>query len=232
MTTMFRDFFPRILLTALALTAAQDAHANLVLSNVILDLTPGTPPAQDIEVWNNGSERSYVVAEPVEVVAPGTPQEQRVAEPDPGVSGLLVTPQRMILEPGQRRLLRVAAVKPRGSGDRIYRVAVKPVAGDVTAANTALKVMVGYDVLVIQRPEKLDGAVSAERAGDRITFRNTGNTNVEMFDGQQCDAAGKDCRSLPANRLYAGAQWQVIIDPSRQVDYRIATAGQSKVHNF
>lgn len=232
MTTMLRDLFPRILLAALALTAAQDAHANLVLSHVILDLTPGTPPAQDIEVWNSGKDRSYVVAEPVEVVAPGTPEENRVANPDPGVSGLLVTPQRMILEPGQRRLLRVAAVNPRGPRDRIYRVAVKPVAGDVTAANTALKVMVGYDVLVIQRPEKLDGTVSAERAGDRITFRNGGNTNVEMFDGRQCDGAGQACRNLPANRLYAGAQWQVTIDPSRPVEYRVAIAGQSKIQTF
>lgn len=229
---MIRSLFPRILLAALAMSAAQDARANLVLSQVILDLTPGTPVAQDIEVWNNSSDRSYVVAEPVEVVAPGMPEEHRVAQPDPGVSGLLVTPQRMILEPGQRRLIRVAAVLPRGARDRIYRVAVKPVAGDVTASNTALKVMVGYDVLVIYRPEKLDGTVSAERQGGNIVFRNSGNTNVEMFEGRQCDSAGKSCRDLPANRLYPGAQWQVGIDPSRPVEYRIATAGKSAISIF
>jgi P pilus assembly chaperone PapD len=230
--TDIRSLFPRILLTALALAATPAARANLVLSHVILDLAPGTPQAQDIEVWNNSKERSYVVAEPVEVMAPGTPQEQRVADPDPGVLGLLVTPQRMILEPGQRRLVRVAAVLPRSARDRIYRVAIKPVAGDVTAGNTALKVMVGYDALVIYRPEKLDGSVSAQRTGGTITFRNSGNTNVEMFEGKQCDAAGKTCRALPSNRLYAGATWQVAIDPSHPVEYRIATAGQSVLRTF
>ena len=230
--TDIRTLLPRILLAFLAITAAPHAHANLVLSQVILDLTPGTPQAQDLEVWNNSKDRSYVVAEPVEVVAPGTAQEERVGQPDPGVLGLLVTPQRMILEPGQRRLVRIAAVRARGARDRIYRVAIKPVAGDVTASNTALKVMVGYDVLVIYRPEMLDGSVVAERAGPTITFRNTGNTNVEMFEGKQCDAAGNMCRTLPANRLYSGAPWQVAVDPDRPVEYRIATAGKSEVRKF
>ncbi|BBD96764.1 hypothetical protein SAMIE_1002650 [Sphingobium amiense] len=230
--TDIRALLPRILLAALALTASPGARANLVLSQVILDLVPGTPQAQDIEVWNNSKERSYVVAEPVEVKAPGTPEEQRVTQPDPGILGLLVTPQRMILEPGQRRLVRVAAVAPRGARDRIYRVAIKPVAGEVTAGNSALKLMVGYDVLVIYRPEQLDGSVSAQRSGGSITFRNSGNTNVEMFEGKQCDAAGRACRTLPSNRLYPGATWQVAVDPANPVEYRVATAGQSVVSKF
>lgn len=230
--TDIRALVPRILLAFLAIAATPHAHANLVLSRVIVDLTPGTPQAQDLEVWNNSKDRSYVVAEPVEVVAPGTAQEERVVQPDPGILGLLVSPQRMILEPGQRRLVRIAAVLARGSRDRIYRVAIKPVAGDVTASITALKVMVGYDVLVIYRPETLDGSVVAERTGVTITFRNTGNTNVEMFEGKQCDPAGKMCRTLPANRLYPGASWQVVVDAVGPVEYRVATAGQSEVRTF
>lgn len=217
---------------SLALLLAGPADANLVLSQVILDLTPGTPAAQDIEVWNNGTDRSYVVAEPAEVILPGQPGEHRVANPDPAVSGLLVTPQRMILEPGQRRLVRIAAVLPRGDAERVYRIEVKPVAGEVTAGATALKVMVGYDVLVIFRPQTLRGDIVATRAGTTVTFRNTGNTNVEMFEGKQCDAAGKACKDLPANRVYPGMQWNVPIDPARPVQYRIATGTQSVVKTF
>ena len=139
-------------LVALFLGASAPAGANIVLSQVILDLVPGTPTAQDIEVWNNSSDRSYVIAEPTEVIAPGQPDERREANPNPEISGLLVTPQRMILEPGQRRLIRVSAVAPRRAQDRIYRVAIKPVAGDITASETALKLLIGYDVLVIYRP--------------------------------------------------------------------------------
>lgn len=215
-----------------ALGGAGQAQANLALSQVILDLKPGEAPTQDIEIWNNSPERSYVVAEPAEVVSPGAPDEHRTTNPDPGVLGVLVTPQRMILEAGQKRLLRVAAVVPRGERDRIYRIAVKPVAGEVTASTTALKLLIGYDVLVIYRPEKMASEVTALRSGSAITFTNTGNTNVEMFEGRQCDAAGANCKSLPATRLYAGASWQVPITGPTPVQYRIATANQSTMKVF
>jgi len=221
-----------LLAMTLATMLAAPAHASLVLSQVILDLKPGAPVAQDIEVWNNGTERSYVVAEPEEVVSPGLPGEHRTANPDPAVSGLLVTPQRMILEPGQRRLVRMAAVAPRAARDRIYRVAIKPVAGDVSATASALKLLVGYDVLVIYRPDKPVSDVTASRGADGIVFENIGNTNVEMFEGRQCDAAGKICKDLPANRLYPGMRWTVPTAPGATVSYRMTTAGETVSKTF
>jgi len=227
-----RIMFAKGAIIAAVLLLAGPGQANLVLSQVILDMTPDAATAQDIEIWNNGSDRSYVVAEPAEIVAAGQAGEQRISNPDPAVTGLLVTPQRMILEPGQRRLVRIAAVAPRAAQDRVYRVAIKPVAGDVSASATALKLLIGYDVLVIYRPEKMEGRVTATRGPDAITFRNAGSTNVEMFEGRQCDADGKACKDLPANRLYAGAEWRVPIDRQTPVQYRIATAGQSRVETF
>ncbi len=223
---------PRIAFGLMALALGTQAQAGIVLSQVIVDLKPADPPTQDIEVWNSGTERSYVVAEPAEVIAPGQGDEHRVSNPDPSVSGLLVTPQRMILEPGQRRLLRVSAVLPRGDKDRVYRVVVKPVAGEVTATATALKLLIGYDVLVIYRPASPVGEVTAERSASTITFTNTGNTNVEMFEGKQCDAAGANCKDLPATRLYPGAKLQAPISGPAPVRYRIDTAGQSVLKTF
>jgi len=76
----------------------------------------------DIEVWNIGPERTYIVAEPAEVVAPRTPDQQRVADPDPAVTGILVTPQRLVLEPDERWAFRGSAAVRRGDLDRIYPV--------------------------------------------------------------------------------------------------------------
>ena len=121
---------------ALALCLAQPALADMVLDKVILDFTPDAPARDDIEVWNNGTERLYVMVEPHEVIAPGQAEEHRISDPDPAKLGLLVTPQRLILEPGERRLVRIAAIVPRGAHDRIYRVTIKPVVGDVSAAQT------------------------------------------------------------------------------------------------
>ena len=226
------NFTSKLMIAIAAFGVPGHAFANIALSQVIVDLKPGDTPTQDIEVWNNSADRSYVVAEPAEVISPGAGDEHRTTNPDPAQLGILVTPQRMILEPGQKRLIRVSAVVARGSRDRIYRVAVKPVAGDITASVTALKLLIGYDVLVIYRPEVMSGNVTAQRSASAITFTNTGNTNVEMFEGRQCDAAGANCKTLPATRLYAGASWQVPIDGPQPVQYRVATANQSVVKTY
>ncbi|MDQ0837406.1 fimbrial biogenesis chaperone [Sphingomonas faeni] len=209
---------------AIAGTWATPAYADLVLSQVVVDMLPNAAPRVDVEASNTGKERMYVVAEPSEIVDPGKPEERRQASPDPAVTGLLVTPQKMILEPGERKLLRIAAVAPRGARDRIYRVTVKPVTGEITAAGSALKVLVGYDMLVIVRPTVLSGTITGQRNGASLALANTGSTNVEIYDGRQCDANGKDCRALPPKRLYAGASWTQSIDPARRVDYKIKTS--------
>jgi len=201
--------------------AAGSASAELVLNQVIVDLAAGGPPRGDIEASNTGKERIYVVVEPVEIVHPGRADEARVPNPDPAALGLLVTPQKMILEPGERKLIRIASIVPRTSVERIYRVTVKPVVGEVNATGTALKILVGYDVLVIVRPMAPTGVVTGTRAGTTLTLANTGTTNVEVYEGRQCNDKGADCRSLPARRLYAGATWQVPVDATRPVDYKV-----------
>lgn len=215
-----------------ATMVAGPAWADLVLSQVVVDLLPSAPPRVDVEALNNGPERIYVVADPAEIVDPGKPSERRVASPDPASLGLLVTPQRMILEPGERKLIRIAAIVPRTTSERIYRVTVKPVAGDVAAQTTALKLLVGYDVLVMFRPSILDGTVNGVRTGANIVLTNAGTTNVELYEGKQCDATGKDCRTLPPKRLYAGVSWRQSIDPERMVEYRIKTGQSTLLKRF
>jgi P pilus assembly chaperone PapD len=215
-----RPFAFAALATAAALGLGATAQAEMVLSQVIVDLLPGKPPREDIEVWNDGSERMYVSAEPFEIRAAGTPEETRVPAGEPDRAGILVAPQRLVLEPGERRTIRVAAVGERSAADRVYRVAIKPVGGPISANESALKVFVGYDALVLVRPDKFSGDVVGERTGRTLTLTNGGNTAQELFDGKQCDAAGQDCRSLPAKRLYPGVTWQQTLPFDTPVTYK------------
>ena len=222
-------------LTAVAAAAASfaaPAAAEMVLSQVIVDLLPGQPPREDIEVFNDGPDRMYVSAEPFEILSPGTPAEQRVPAGAPEQSGILVSPQRLILEPGERRTVRVAAIGERPAADRVYRVAVKPVAGPVSADTSALKVFVGYDALVIVRPQQLAAEVTGERRGRTLVLRNTGNTAQELFDGRQCDAAGADCRALPAKRLYPGASWEQALPFDTAVTYKASVGPTIRERTF
>jgi len=144
-----------------------------------------------------------------------------VATRDPSKLGLLASPARLILEPGQRRTLRIAAIGTPSMDERVYRVTVKPVSGEVAGSTSGLKLLVGYDLLVLVRPAAVRNAVRASRSGATLMISNTGNASVELAEGKQCDATGKACQALPAKRLYAGASWSQHLPLSTSGEYRV-----------
>ena len=89
---------------------AAPAGADIVLSELIVELQPGKQTRDDIEVWNNSSDRAFVAVEPREIINPGLPGQSARQDPDPEKFGILVNPARMILEGGQRKLIRIAAI--------------------------------------------------------------------------------------------------------------------------
>lgn len=210
------------------LVATAPAHAEIVLSQVIVDLQPDKPDHQDVEIWNAGSELVFVQVEPSEILNPGRTEEQRERITDPERGGLLVSPQRLVLEPDERRVIRFAAIAPRSTRERIYRVAVRPVAAPDALELTGLKVLLGYDMLILFRPEQLSGDVSAVRRGDRIEFTNNSNFAQEIYDARQCDPKGGACVTLPATRLYPGASWTMPLTYQTPVELMIS-AGSNPV---
>lgn len=220
MKAVHRHFAIAALGCAGLIVPAASARADILLSQLIVELTPGTHSRADVEVWNNGSERSFVAVEPREIVAPGTPGEAARLDPDPEKLGLLVSPARMILEPGQRKLLRIASLAA-DQREHVYRVTVKPVVGTLSADQSGLKLLVGYDALVIVRPSEMRMRVSGSRSADLLVLHNDGNVSVELIDGKACDATGKACKPIPGGRLYANAEMKVNVPPGLRVGYQV-----------
>ena len=216
---------------AALLVMPQAASAEVVLSQLVIDLAPGKPARGDIEVWNNDKERAYVTVEPYEVMNPGAAVMQRRTDPDPEKLGLLVTPARMILEPGQRKLLRISALGSLPSRERVFRVTVKPTVGEVQANVTGLKLLIGYDVLVLLRPVAAPVRLSGRRNGDKLVIRNEGAASVELAAGKACRARNA-CQDLPGKRLYAGAEWTVDAPAGAAVDYAVVTSSATVHQTF
>jgi P pilus assembly chaperone PapD len=208
------------------------ASAQIVLSNLIVELLPGKDSKQDVEVWNTSTDRTYVAVEPAEVVNPGTPAEARRQDPNPEKLGILVSPGRMILEPGQRKLVRMAEIASPGDRERVYRVTVKPAVGQISAEESGLKILLGYDVLVLVRPAQPRPNITFTRSGNTGTFRNDGNVSVELVEGRQCDSSGKNCSELQGKRLYSGASWSTALQPGRSPSYVLKSPGQSVRKTF
>lgn len=206
-----------------SLLASQPAAAELVVSQLIVEFRPEGPRTADIEIFNDSDERSYAVVEPRELINPGTPGEERIMTPDPAKLGLLASPARLILEPQQRRTLRIAAIGAPADRERVYRVTVKPVTGEVSG-ETGLKLLVGYDLLVLVRPPNIRQGIEARRSQSRLTITNNGNASVELAEGKQCGSGGQTCHSLPAKRLYAGASWSQELPAAGGGEYKVRSA--------
>jgi P pilus assembly chaperone PapD len=196
------------------------ARADLVLSQLVVELSPNQRSRADVEVWNSGTDRAFVAVDPREIIDPGTARETSRNDPDPERLGLLVSPERIVLEPGQRRLLRIASLA-KSDRERVYRVTVKPVIGQLSSDSSGLKVLVGYDMLVLVRPEEAKAHVSGSRSAGGLTLKNDGNVSVELVDGKACGPSFPTCTDLPGGRLYVGAEKTLQVIPGTRVDYKL-----------
>ena len=197
------------------------AHASFLISSAILEFTTEGPKQQDIELINRSAEDDYIITEVGEMVHPGAADETRREVTDPAESWLLVTPDKHILPAGGRKLLRFVLLKPLDAEEHIYRIAVKPVIRDVeNTAKVGLKILVGYEVLVIIRPATIAPAYHASRQGKEFSVVNQGNSNVLFQNGAQCRAAEK-CLLPPVLRAYPGQTAHVTLPLDQPVSYSV-----------
>lgn len=197
------------LLAAAALSSGiAEGASSLAVSNLILDFLPGKVNRQNVEMVNEGDTPLYLLADLFEVIDPGLATERRVKAQDPRRAGLIVSPRKLILPPGGRRLLQILNFKPPGERERVYRIRVKPVPTELAGRSSGIKVLVGYEILVMVRPATPTGRLEMTRHGRRLDIANPGNSNVLVMNGRQCRVSGT-CVDLPTKRLYAGARYSL-----------------------
>lgn len=180
-----------------SLIYAQPAHAQLAIDRLWVDFDSKGVPRSDLVVRNESKDRYYVTVSTFEITDAGTDKEQRVTIADPEKLGLLVTPNRLILDPGQMRAIRLVSLNSALTSDRVYRVSVIPQIGDLALEDTApdsrglaIKLLAAFDVLVTVRPDAQQRALVARRAGNMVTLANEGNSNILLLDGAICPAPG------------------------------------------
>lgn len=186
------------------------ARAEFAMSKMILEFTPGSPRQDDIQIISQGDDTQYIATEVYTVENPGETNEKRTLVKDPKISGLMVTPNKIVLPPRARKLMRFLLLKEQPAEELIYRVVVKPVIQGVESQKQrmALKLLVGYEALVIVRPANAQIDLSAERQGNSLVLTNKGNTNANLQTGEQCDAMGANCKEINVSRIYAGQSWK------------------------
>lgn len=230
------NYFKRKLLLGLATSllaltlGAQPAKAQLAVDNLVYDFVDPRKSRQDIVLANLGKDNAYVQIKVTEVVlGPDGRTTARTGTPDQ--LGLLVTPAKLILGPGQRRPVRAVLLR-HPPAERIYHISVEPVSGDIINEQSAapggkvlsLKVQVGYTVVVFVRPPKIDENLQGSRSGRILHVENRGNVSVMLKDGRQCPSAASGpskCTALPAERVWPGKSWDVSLPLDGPATYTV-----------
>lgn len=199
----------------LVLAWSHAAQAQISINKSVIEFS-AKQPIQDIEIKNNGKFKMYLDLKVSEIMNPELENSKRVELVDPRTAAVLVSPKQVMLPPGTRKRVRIILRDKKITADRVFRLAVKPYTGKVNLASTegdkkqsAIKVLIGYDLLLLARPSKLEPDIKVSRTNNSIEFINRGNTNVLLREIQQCDAANSNCVELQSNRLYTGEVYKI-----------------------
>ncbi len=190
---------------------AAPADANMVLSDVIVDLQAPGEMRHDVDVRNDGDDTLYVEVNVQRVPEPAIDASGRAPETDPRTAGLLASPRRLAIPPGERKRVRLVARQVPTEDDFVYRVAFVPKENEAqTAEAMAFKVLIGYEVLVLVRPPGAKPELTVERDGRKLRVENRGRSSVLVRELEYCESEPVErCEELPGNRLYAGEVWDV-----------------------
>jgi P pilus assembly chaperone PapD len=212
----------RVMLLPLAmLFAAAPANADISISPAVVVFEPKATD-QTLLVTNQGSELAFVTAKVRSVTRPGEADEQLRANANPAMLGLLATPTRLVLEPGEQRGLRLLAIGPAGETDRVWRVHVAPAPGNLKPGQSGIAFLIAYDALIIQRAANPRQALVGQRTGEMLTLTNRGNSFVLVTSIEQCRE--DKCTKLPGKRLYAGQAWSARL-PQAEMPATISLEG-------
>ncbi len=240
MNSKTKVFLNTLLLALCSLSLANLSHAAMQVSDSIIVFEPGKSQRQDITVFNPDKDNLYVKVELVEVKNPGTAQEERLPMINPDDISLLITPNKMVIPPNTHKTIRLVSVKPPGDTDRIFRATVTPVAGELTAKQSGIKLLIAYGLLIIVQPENPITNLEVTRTGTTLHFKNTGNTNTILTKGKQCEPQQGEstskqepvCHELKSKRLYAGNEWTLDLPINAPVEYTLKTGNKFSVVRY
>jgi P pilus assembly chaperone PapD len=227
------------MLTAVMMTASLPAAATIQVGKNIIHFLPGEQPRIDVPVRNPDDETRYIEVEVLEVRNPGTDAETRTPVIDARRVDFLVTPNRFILPPGGKQIVRFVNTGGHGEEERIFRVNLKPVPPPAEATRTAIRVVVAYQVLAIIEPAERASDLAVERIGNSLTVANLGNTNALFRNGVQCmseedlrDLPEGRCRSLQARRVHPGNTWTLDLPYNAPVEFIVSEAGRARRQRY
>jgi P pilus assembly chaperone PapD len=209
--------------------------AGMVLNQSIIHFESGESGRYDLVVENSEDAPLYLKITPNIILNPGSDQQKREKITNPKKAGLLVSPNRLIIPPRGKKLIRFVNLLPKRLEEGVYRVVIEPVIGDVKSEQNGVKVLIGYEVLVLVQPNELVTDLNAERSAKSITLSNNGNSNIFLLSGKQCPEGVTEvssCNELGSKRLYPGNSWTLPLNHDTPVEYQLSVGTKNMLRTI
>ena len=149
----------------------------------------------------------------------------------------MVSPRRLIINKGKKRKVKIVDINKNIKQDAIYLISVsgaippEPKYQDIEKDSVGMQIQVGlgFEAVVIVRPNKLHPKLDAFIKGNHITFDNKGNTTLYIENVASCEQS--DCNQVASLlRIYPGSEnTQSISKVTDKVTYRLEYPGYSAV---
>jgi len=167
---------------------AVNSYLRCNVDKSILELTNQTNKTT-VRLSNSGEDTLYINLNLSEIIDPATSDSVSAELSDPSKDGIIVHPRQLVLRPGQSRSAKVVLSRPVENQDRVFRLNIKPLAGDALPTqqsdrSAGVRILLGYQLLVLARPDKFELDVKLQRKEDSVVFENKSNTSVLLRSGK------------------------------------------------
>lgn len=211
----------------------------ILLDNVIVNFDNNKRSKEDIFLRNINDQNTYVKIIVTEIINPGKENQEKIEHRNPKKSGIFVSPNKLILKPkgdqNDHQAIRIANINDELKEDRIYRIQVLPVISDFSKKEKGMgvKILMGYEILTLIQPNNPVMEYNYEIKNNKLTFNNTGNSNILLHNGEQCDSNNENCKELKAKRVYADTSFTFDLPyNNNEVKFYLKFGEKNKLETF
>ena len=226
---------------SLILLFAPTVHAGVMLNRAIVIFDDSDQARQDVIVSNDSdSDRLFVSVTPFLVMNPGTEERELAPLSIDEDAGLLVTPNKLLIEPSGSAIVRMLNMAEPDTNEVYYRVNFTPIqkpieferqeGDELEQSRVQVSIALAYQALVIVPPLDPEALPMFTRTGKKLVFTNPGNSFYLLRDGRQCSPdEPDDCVDLTSKRVYPGNEYVVELPFDGPAQYVARVFDGSKV---
>lgn len=226
---------------SLILLFAPSVHAGVMLNRAIVIFDDSDQARQDVIVSNDSdSDRLFVSVTPFLVMNPGTEERELAPLSIDEDAGLLVTPNKLLIEPSGSAIVRMLNMAEPDINEVYYRINFTPIqkpieferqeGEELEQSQMLVTIALAYQALVIVPPLEPKALPRFTRTGKTVVFTNPGNSFYLLRDGVQCSPDDPDdCVDLTSKRVYPGNEYVVELPFDGPAQYVARVFDGSKV---